>query len=93
MASRAVEDALDIAFHECNLSVLHNFNFGGKYFKFVHFSAMNLPPLLYCLDEDPEESQDLVAAGNHSDVVLVRQQYSAAAIPLRLTTNNDLKVY
>eukprot|EP01052_Picozoa_sp_SAG31_P012064 SAG31_NODE_696_length_12754_cov_9.480759_4_plen_349_part_00 len=71
VTSRAVENVLGISFHECSLSVLHNFKYDGKYYKFVHFSAMQLPPLLYCLDDDPGEYLDLVHTGQNPQVVLV----------------------
>lgn len=50
----AAEQALGLAPDQCCLAVLR-----GRRFKYVHFPA--LPPLLYDLEADPQETRDLSA--------------------------------
>ncbi len=56
------EDLLGVPMEQCSLNVVR-----GERWKYVHFAteASVLPPLLFDLDADPEQVQDLAADPGH----------------------------
>ena len=44
-----VQAALGLTLHECGLCVLHGLPVNGVRYKYVHFAAAHLPPILFDL--------------------------------------------
>lgn len=59
----AMEQTLGLTLNQCTLNVIRDFDF-----KYVHFT--NLPPLLFDLNNDPEELTNLAADPSYASTVL-----------------------
>ena len=59
-----VEETLGLTMHQCNLMVLR-----GNKFKLIQFNG-TLPPLLYDIQNDPGESQNLANDPAHAATLL-----------------------
>ena len=68
--SGGVETVLGVTMHECGLAVLHGFKIDGTRYKYVHFSASHLPPVLFDLDNDEVELHNLAADPDYQGVLV-----------------------
>lgn len=59
-----LEEMLDLTMHQCNLMVLR-----GNKFKLIQFNG-NLPPLLYNIQDDPGESENLANNPAYASIML-----------------------
>lgn len=69
-----LEQSLGIAMDQCQLNVIRN-----EHYKYVHFAA--LPPLLFDLEQDPGEENDLA---NHPDYAGVMLELSQKMLSWRM---------
>jgi arylsulfatase A-like enzyme len=59
-----LEEMLGLTMHQCNLMVLR-----GNKFKLIQFNG-NLPPLLYNIQDDPGESENLANNPAYASIML-----------------------